>query len=269
MLKYRSRQGVTLRLAPSVCRAASLGGALLLGLAAISAPVLAAPVRAAPACVAPASVVTADEKLPSIAVGLRPGGNFRILALGSGSLAATGADGNPQPSFPAEMLASLRQSVPDAHIALTQLGLRRAKASDMLATLRTEMERGQYGLVIWQTGTVEAMDHTREESFVAAINEGAEIVRRAGADLVVIDPAFSRALHSRANPGPYSQALATLAAGPGIVLFRRYELTMGWVQRQELDLERANPQARAAVAANLAQCLGNALAQLVLSAAQK
>ena len=243
---------------------ACLGGALLVSLAAGAGPA-----AAAPTCDGPASAVTADEKLPSVAVGLRPGGNFRILALGSGSLAATGADGQPQPSFPASMLANLRQAIPDSHIELTQLGLRRAKAADMLATLRAELERGQYGLVIWQTGTVEAMDRTRVESFAAALTDGAEAIRRAGADLVLVDPAFSRVLQNRANPAPYIQALASLAAGPGIVQFRRYELTMGWVQRQDLDLERANPQARGTIAANLAQCVGTALARFVLSAAEK
>ena len=67
---------------------------------------------------------------------------------------------------------------------------------------------------------------------------GAEAVQAANADLVLIDPQFSRFLQTNSNLEPYEDAFQQVAAMQGVLLFRRFDLMRGWANDGQIDLER-------------------------------
>jgi acyl-CoA thioesterase-1 len=198
---------------------------------------------------------------------LKPGGELHILAVGSGTVLGPNAN-TPSAAFPYRMAEALKQALPNATIELTVHGGRGLTAEEMLPLIKAELAKKAFQLVLWQTGTVEAVRGLRAEAFHQALNEGVALASARGADLILVDPQYSRFLRTNANLGPYEDALTQVAALPDVTLFRRFDLMHGWVEANGIDLERAQARDRARLAEALHACLGQALAHLVLDGAQ-
>ena len=235
-------------------------------LAALLAAVCLAPAASAqPRCAAPAAAAPAGA-LPHTRAVLRPGGRLDVLALGSASL--LGPHGGVEGSLPDYMVQTLRPAAPGAMIHLTLRAARAEPVADMLAVLQRELAAHAYQLVLWQTGTVEALRRQPPpDQFRALLVQGADAVQQAGADLVLIDPPYSRLLESHAEIDPYRDALQEVAARPGALLFSRYALMRAWAESGQLDLEASARPDRRRTADLLRVCLGQALARLIEAAA--
>jgi hypothetical protein len=140
-------------------------------------------------------------------------------------------------------------------------------AEDMLPLIEAALAAQHYQLVVWQTGTVEAVRGQRPDGMVAALQEGIEHARDAGADVVLVDPQFSRFFRAKVDLDPYETALQQVAAMPGVVLFRRFDLMQSWADDGDIDLERARQADRVKMMVLLNTCLGETLARFVLNGA--
>jgi hypothetical protein len=245
-------------------------------------------------CEAPDDAAGVITSLPRVAAALKPGSTLSVLAIGSATLfgpdatllpgaltsqAASGPqrDAAPQqlihtePSelaFPRQMAKALEVAVPGATVNITVRGGRGLSAADMLKLLRTSLAEAPYQLVLWQTGTIEAVRNIPPGEFAQTLSEGAEAVREAHADLLLIDPQFSRFLQTNSNLDPYEQALQQVGSMPGVMLFRRYDLMRTWVNDGQIDLERTPKTNRKRVVETLHACLGAHLARMVLGGAR-
>jgi hypothetical protein len=224
-----------------------------------------APSATPAACAAPADLGATDVKLPHVTAALKAGKTLDILAVGSATM--LGPHGATEGSFPYRMSELLREAVPGATVKLNVHSGRGLTATDMLATIRTELSRHAYQLVLWQTATVEAVRSLPPEDFFATLSDGAQRVQAAGADLILIDPQFSRFLFANANLDPYQETMAQATGLPGVVLFHRFDLMRHWVNTGQIDLERATRPDREKTADLLHDCLGRALARLILDGA--
>jgi hypothetical protein len=138
-------------------------------------------------------------------------------------------------------------------------------AEAMEDVVQKELAAHHYDLLVWQTGTVEAVRGLRPDGLRDVVDEGADAAAKAGVDLVLIDPQFSRFLRANADVGPYETALQQATGNPDVTLFHRFELSQLWVSNGEIDLERASREKRDETVASLNRCLGEALARYVLS----
>ncbi|MBN8907064.1 MAG: hypothetical protein J0H99_10665 [Rhodospirillales bacterium] len=192
----------------------------------------------------------------------------RILSIGSGSTVGE-VNGSVGASFPHRMLEALQERRPNVRFDLTVQGGRGMTAETMLGLLRQTLPGGKFPLVIWQTGTVEAVHALRPDQLQETLQEGLRLVRAAGGDLILVDAQFSRFLRANADLDMYEAVMQHIDAMPGAVLFRRYELTRSWANEGRLDLERVRKPDREKAIQVLNTCLGSALAQFALSGAQK
>jgi acyl-CoA thioesterase I len=263
-------------------RKTSLVWAAALLLALCSHGVTAAPPRA---CEAPDDATSHSEYLQHVASVLKPGATLEVLAVGSATLFGPEASflqphgtaaGNSQsgqiittePSdraFPYQMAKALEHAMPGLKVHLSVRGGRGLMAGEMLALIRNALAERSYQLVLWQTGTVEAVRNRQPGEFGQVLAEGADAVGAANADLVLIDPQFSRFLQTNSNIEPYEQAFAQAATIPGVLLFRRYDLMRNWATEGIIDLERTPKAERGRVADELHACLGAQLARIVLA----
>ena len=260
---------------------------LLVGMVLCAGPALSGPSH--DPCRAPDDVAGVITGLPHVAAVLKPGMRLDVLAVGSATMFGPEASLNPgeiatratgplvpqtftreasERAFPRQMAKELQAAVPGADVRITVRGGRGLLAADMLALMRTELAARPYQLVIWQTGTVEAVRNTPPGEFAQTLSDGAEAVQAANADLVLVDPQFSRFLQTNANMDPYEQALQQVAAMPDVLLFRRYDLMRSWVNDGQIDLERTPRADRQKMVETLHACLGAHLARLVLGAAR-
>ena len=226
---------------------------------------------------------------------LKAGNTLRVLAVGSATM--FGADATLSPgtvtsqglantapptapvtklitqdasdrAFPWQMAHALEAAVPGLKVVVVVRGGRGMSASDMLTEMRRELAAGQYQLVLWQTGTVEAVRNSPPGEFAQVLSDGAEAVEAAKANLVLIDSQYSRFLQTNSNLDPYSQALQTTAALPGVLLFHRFDLMRSWVNDGQIDLERTPRGERKRMVDTLHACIGQHLARMVLSGAR-
>ena len=249
----------------------------------------AAPARTA--CGAPDDLAGSVAFLPKVAEAAVPGGHLRVLAVGSatmfgpeaslspGTLASQALSNSTTPSvpptqpieqasdksFPRQMAKALQDAVPKLDVQVVVRGGRGMSATDMLAQLKKELDASRYQLVLWQTGTVEAVRNTPPGEFAQVLSSGAEAVEAAGANLVLIDPQYSRFLQTNSNLDPYTQALQQTASMPGTLLFRRFDLMRNWANDGQIDLERTPKNDRRRVGELLHACLGSQLARLILA----
>jgi acyl-CoA thioesterase I len=140
-------------------------------------------------------------------------------------------------------------------------------AEDMLPQLDAALKQQHFPLVLWQTGTVEAVRGLRPDGMLEVLHIGAEHVRDAGGDLVLIDPQFSRFLRANTDLDPYENVLQQVAAMPGVALFHRFDLMRTWANDGHIDLERTPKADRAKALDELNECLGQTLARFVLNGA--
>jgi len=271
----------------AICRIFAAWTVLLAGPAAAAASM--------DSCPAADDATSSVTSLPHVAEALQPGKKLTVLAIGSATMfgpeasqargtltsqilgAGPGPVGTPgqaftqQPSeraFPLQMAKQLRSMVPGADVQVAVRGGRGLLATEMLALLRTELAATHYDLVIWQTGTVEAVRNLPPSEFAQTLADGADATHTAGADLVLVDPQFSRFLQANSNLDPYLQALQQVAAMPDVVLFHRFDLMRGWASEGQIDLERAARSDRQKAIETLHACLGRSLARLVLESAR-
>jgi hypothetical protein len=167
------------------------------------------------------------------------------------------------------MLEVLQTTRRASRFHLTVKGGRNMTADTMHATLQQELAAHHYDLILWQTGTVEAVRGLRPDMLRSELEEGVEAAEQANADVVLIDPQFSRFLRANTDTNPYEMVLEQIAGMPGVSLFRRFDLTQTWVNNGQIDLERISPEQRDKTISLLNTCLGHALARYVLAGAEQ
>ena len=67
-----------------------------------------------------------------------------------------------------------------------EMGRRAMQAEEMLPLLETALKQQHYPLVMWQTGTVEAVRGLQPDRMLDVLHTGAELVRDSGGDLDVV-----------------------------------------------------------------------------------
>jgi hypothetical protein len=228
--------------------------------------------------------------LPHVAANLRPDATLSVLTIGSATvfspteslqpgtitgqaLGLVGAKKGELPpasaaAFPLQMARALETSIPGLKVDVTVRGGRGMLATEMLDILRHELSTTHYDLVIWQTGTVEAVRNVPMGAFFQTLSDGAAAVAAEGGDLVLVDPQYSRFLHANADVDSYAQALQQTASQPGVALFHRFELMRHWSTTGQIDLERTAKAMRVATVEQLHACLGQSLARFVTASAK-
>ena len=270
------------------CRTASPKALLLAAVLALPCVPYAA--AATDRCASPEDMGANAASLPHVAAVLKPGGTLDVLTVGSATVfspaetlqpgtvtgRALGLGNTPRggnllttdAAFPMQMAKDLQQSYPGLSVNVTVKGGRGMLASEMLDIIRSEFATHKYQLVIWQTGTVEAVQNVPNSEFYHTLSDGSGLIADAGADLVLVDPQFSRFLHANADLDPYTQTLQQIAAQPGVVLFHRFDLMRYWSGEGQIDLERTPKSQRVQTVEALHACLGARLANLIATSAK-
>ncbi len=229
----------------------------------------------------PTDAATSDTaSLPQLAAALHPGATVAVLVVGSAPWTAADQAAPPAtpfahsakvappaapPFFPWQMAHALESSVHGVKLTLTARGARGLAATDLLAVLRAELgNTSRYNLIIWQTGTIDAARGVSPDTFYQTLADGAALAASGGADLVLIEPQYSRFLAAHANVQPYLDAMQAAGALPGVSVFHRYDIMRDWVEFGAIDLEKTARADRTLVAQRLHACLGRALAHDLL-----
>ncbi|MDR3535702.1 MAG: hypothetical protein P4L71_04300 [Acetobacteraceae bacterium] len=220
------------------------------------------------ACEAAPEFAQPDVALPHLQAALTSGGIVHVLAVGSGTTVGE-VNGTPGTSFPYKMVDALQAARPGVVIDLTVRGGRNMTAETMLGLLKGELAGQHYPLVLWQTGTVEAVRGLRPDAMQAVLQDGIDAVQAAGGDLVLVDSQFSRFLRANTDLDPYQSVMQQVARMPGVALFHRFDLMREWASDGRIDLERVRKSDREKAVELLNTCLGEVLGHFLLAGAEQ
>jgi len=229
------------------------------------AATLASPCLAADegACFVASSLVQADFPLPRVAAAIAHK-QLNVVVLGSASSTLPGATGAAK-AYPARLDASLQRRLPGVAIKVVAHVKARETAADMVTTLRQVLKDEKPDLVVWQTGTVDAMLSIDPDQFQSALAEGLDALRDGKADGVFMNMQYSPRTDSMIAMGAYIEAMRFIALQREILLFDRLAVMNDWNEMGVFDLSATTKKID--IAERVHDCIGRLLGRLIVDGA--
>lgn len=223
---------------------------------------IAVPLPQADPCEVPGYLLVGDAKLEEVAKAFKERRELKILVLGTGSSALSGSGVK---AYPSHLEDALKQRFPQTTVNVVTEARPRFKAADMIQNLEKMLVDRKPDLVIWQTGTVDAMRGVGPDEFRHTLDEGIDAIHEAGADAVLMNMQYSPRTESMIQSGSYADTMRVVARDRDIPLFDRLEIMRYWNDNGNFDLNTATRNS--AMAQKVHDCIGRALASLIIEAA--
>ncbi len=122
-------------------------------------------------------------------------------------------------------------------------------------------------LVVWQTGTADAIQAVDPDQFSQALDHGINIARSAGADVVFVNPQYSPRTESMIALGTYAENMRWVALQQEVPMFDRFSIMKLWADLGTFDFTRDTKKLD--MAERVHDCIGRLLADLVIEAAKQ
>jgi hypothetical protein len=139
-------------------------------------------------------------------------------------------------------------------------------AEEVDATLVKLVEAKRPTLVVWQTGTVDAMRSIDPDDFRSAVDEGVVALQNAGTDVVLVNLQYSPRTETMISAPPYLDNMRVVAQQHDVPLFDRFAIMRHWNDAGDFDLFSTTHGAE--LAKRVHACLGRALTKFVIDAAR-
>ena len=212
-------------------------------------------------CSIPAESFLFEPMLPRTVAALAAGKPVSVVAIGSASTEGKAA-GGPEHAWPHQLAVSLAKKFPSAKISVVNLGKARQSAADMAARFEKEIIPLAPLLVVWQTGTVDAVQGVDPSHFRATLQAGFMRLK-ALSEIVVMDPQFSRRTNAMIDFEPYESIIREVSDANDVPMFPRRDLMRYWLETGEIAFTGTTKEERGAIARHLYACIGRALATFV------
>lgn len=213
-------------------------------------------------CPVPESFSAFEPSLPKTVAAFAAGSEVVVVTLGGASSLGTAAGGAGL-AWPSRMAAALAGRFPAARIKVVNLAVARQTAQEAAARVARDVLPLRPALVIWETGTMEAVRGTAVDEFRDTLQAGIDELRAAGAEVVLMNAQFSRDTDAIIRFEPYLGAMRELADANDVPLFHRHGIMRYWAETGALDLRASTGEKRRPLAAKLYDCIGRAMADFV------
>jgi hypothetical protein len=201
-------------------------------------------------------------RLPHVAVAIAAK-RLNILVLGAGSSLLPGSSGTKN-AYPTRLQRALAEKLPGVEVNVATDVKSKRSAAEMVKVLVPALAAAKPALVVWQTGTVDAMQAVDAEQFSQSLDRGINIARSAGADVVFINPQYSPRTESMIALGTYAEIMRWVALQQEVPLFDRFSIMKLWADLGTFDLYSATKTLD--IAERVHDCVGRLLADLVIEA---
>lgn len=253
---------------------AGLSSGLLLGLIALSGLLTAVPARSEDAttppepvsCEVPENLLASESSLPKVTEAVKGARPLDILVIGSRSSTINPTVNSSEVSaYPARLQVALKEKLPSIAVNVSVEIQAKKSTEEMAAAIPKLMEGKKVALVIWQTGTVDAVRSIDPDDFRTALDEGIAALQEAGADVILINPQYSPRTETMISLPPYIDNMRLVAQQHELPLFDRFAIMRHWAESGEFDLFSTYHGVE--LAKRVHDCLGRALSQFVMEAA--
>ncbi len=214
-------------------------------------------------CAVPPELLDDGASFSDLTDPLRQGQPVVIVAIGG---ASTRGIGPIEQSYPARLQVELSHRYPTSRIQVINLGVPRESAMEMLRRLPRDVLPLKPQLVIWETGTNDAVAGVTLDDFAQALKDGVELLRGAGIDVLLMDMQYSRQSVEVINFERYMETMQGIAEAGNARLFKRYTIMKYWSETGAFEFD--GPRAgRQELAAQVYDCIGRRLADAIVAPA--
>jgi lysophospholipase L1-like esterase len=218
---------------------------------------------AQPSCAAPDYLLFSDSQLAHVRDAISKQHHLTIAVVGTGSSALAGPEGR-RSAYPARLEAALNRRLSNAGVKVIALVRTRLTAEDLAKGMEKVLTDEKPDLVVWQTGTIDAIRRIDPDSFKAALEDGVERLHKGGTDVVLMNMQYSPRTESMIAVGPYVDAMRAVALQHSVPLFDRFGLMRHWADIGVFDLQAGGRDN--VLAERVHDCIGRAIATLVIDA---
>jgi ABC-type amino acid transport substrate-binding protein len=234
-----------------------------LGVLALSILAYAGAALADAACGVAAHLVHSEASLPHVADSIAKTKTLKILVVGTTSSTLPGAAGQTL-AYPARLEAALQKKLPDVTVTLISMAKPRQTAADMAEAFPKLLRDEKPALVIWQTGTYDAMRGVSPESFQATLESAVDRLQEGGADVIFMNMQYSPRTEAVISTVPYADAIRWVALEHAVNVFDRQAVMRQWSELGTFDFLTATKSLD--TAAKVHDCLGTLLGDLIVEA---
>ncbi|HZP78926.1 MAG TPA: SGNH/GDSL hydrolase family protein [Pseudolabrys sp.] len=189
--------------------------------------------------------------------------HLNIFVLGAGSSSLPGPNGVAE-AYPARLQAALSEKLPGVAVRVTTDIKPRRTAMEMLPVLKSTLATLKPDLVIWQTGTSDAVRNVDPESFKAVLDKGIGLADQAGANTILMNMQYSPRTESMIALGSYAENMRWVALQHELPLFDRFSIMKVWSELGTFDL--TSDTKKLDIAQRVHDCIGRLLGDLILEA---
>jgi acyl-CoA thioesterase-1 len=187
-------------------------------------------------CTISLDAVRLANPLTHVAQRLGAGEPITIVAIGSSSTAGAGAS-SPALSYPSRLLIELGELFPRQKFNVINRGVNGEEAADMLKRFDAQVVVEKPDLVLWQLGTNSVIrDHVMTDNG-AVIRDGVNILKQAGADVVLVDPQFAPKVIVKPEVEHVVDIISGTAKAENVGLFHRFSLMKHWHHDERMAFE--------------------------------
>jgi hypothetical protein len=212
------------------------------------------------ACSVAEPLVSVDFPLSRVAEAIKAK-KLDILVVGSTSSTLPDASG-PNRGYPWRMEEALQKKLPGVAVKVTVHAKARDTAADMQKTILQLVQKDKPALVIWQTGTVEAMRRTDMDDFRTILDDGIEGVKAANSDIMLMNMQYSPRTELVFAAPPYADAMRFVALQHEVPLFDRLAVMRHWGELGTFDFNETTRKLDMALKVH--DCIGHLVARQVL-----
>lgn len=237
-------------------RAVAVGAMVLCGAAAHAQP--------ADQCAAPSYLLTGDSPLDHVHAVVAKDKVLKIVVIGGISSTLPGPNGATF-AYPSRLEASLNRRLPGVKITVAAHTKGRQSAAEMGDQIGQLIIDEKPDLVVWQTGTYDAVHGTDPEVFRATVADGVDRLRKGGSDVVLMNMQYSPRTESIVAVGAYADGMRWVSRELEVPVFDRLAVMRHWYDAGQFDLYAATKDLKMAKAVH--DCIGQALGSLIIDAA--
>ena len=185
---------------------------------------------------------------------------LEVLVVGSGSSILPGRGGSSS-AYPARLQQALTELLPGVSVTVATDVKPHRTASEAVTALKAALAAAKPNLVVWQTGTVDAIQAIDPDAFSEALARGIALVHAAGADLVLVNAQYSPRTESMIALTTYGDDMRWVALQHEVPLFNRFDIMRVWAELGTFDFTDASNKIE--MAKRVHNCIGWLLADLI------
>jgi hypothetical protein len=218
------------------------------------------------ACELGKPLIPVEAVLPHAAAAVTERHSLNIIVLGSGSSTLPGPTGEKN-AYPARLEAALGPLLPGVGVKVVTYIKTRQTAAEMMEQELQRIEEQKPALIIWQTGTVDAIKGVDPEEFRQTLDQGVALLQADGVDVVLMNMQYSPRTDAMISITAYADNMRWVALQHDVPLFDRLALMKHWVELGTFDLYDASKNTD--TAERVHDCIGKLLAGLIAAAVKQ